>query len=293
MSEKPDTETTWAVGNTSATARKRNYMFTWNNYSQDDIQELLLDFEHSSQYCFQEETGASGTPHLQGVVLFKHARGFDALKRKYPKVHWEVLRSKKHGIQYCSKELTRSGKRYTNIELREEIVDYFVSEGCKYTSWQEEIIQILESPVDRRKIYWYYDYCGACGKSTFARHLRIKFGPKILILTSGKASDLAKILADVLEKVDIKAIIFDIPRDREAKFNYGFMEEVKNGYLISGKYESCSLLFNAPHVIVMSNWMPDESKMSRDRWVINQIGDVGLCSADSLILPCHETFHEE
>ena len=56
-------------------ARHRSWVWTLNNYvagSLEAIRGRLL--EHATYIAFQPERGASGTPHLQGVVCFKNAR---------------------------------------------------------------------------------------------------------------------------------------------------------------------------------------------------------------------------
>jgi len=95
------------------TARKsRNYCFTWNNYSQDDITYIK---SQPWQYVFQEETGQSGTPHLQGLVIYPNPVVFDSVKKALPKCHLEVCKNKLASIKYCSKDDTRSGQLYTNL----------------------------------------------------------------------------------------------------------------------------------------------------------------------------------
>lgn len=44
--------------------------------------------------------------------------------------------------------------------------------------WEDRLLKKLEGPVDSRKIFWYYDYIGGTGKSTFAKYLYAKFGPE-------------------------------------------------------------------------------------------------------------------
>lgn len=46
------------------------------------------------------------------------------------------------------------------------------------------------------------------------------------------------------------------------------IEQIKNGIYFSGKYESQMKYDKPPHVVVFSNTMPDQSKLSADRWNI-------------------------
>jgi len=106
-------------GNTKTPTRVRSWTFTLNNYSEDDIK--VLQNLKNCDYVFQEETGEQGTEHLQGVLTFKNARTFSSLKKITDDLshspHWEICMDLKASRLYCSKEETRTGKIFTNIEL--------------------------------------------------------------------------------------------------------------------------------------------------------------------------------
>lgn len=112
MSDTDNTVNTQAVGNTKNN-RSRNWCFTWNNYEQNDI-ETMKKFigENCEIGVFQEETGKNGTKHLQGVMCFKNARFFSALKKQFPRTHLEGCLNKRASIKYCQKEDTRTGNVY-------------------------------------------------------------------------------------------------------------------------------------------------------------------------------------
>jgi hypothetical protein len=48
-------------------------------------------------------------------------------------------------------------------------------------------------------------------------------------------------------------------------------EELKNGILVSGKYESKTVVFKVPHVIFFANFEPDMTKWSSDRYFVKNI----------------------
>lgn len=54
-----------------------------------------------------------------------------------------------------------------------------------------------------------------------------------------------------------KIVIFDFVKSEEGKINYKIIECIKNGMLQSTKYESTVIYFERPHILVMSNFMPD------------------------------------
>lgn len=107
-------------GNTKPrpTTRSRQWTFTLNNYKKEDIKNFCM---LNAEYVFQEETGEQGTPHLQGVVIFKNARTLSSMKRLEGRTHWEVCRDKSASIVYCSKDDTRTGQIYTNIDIKKHV----------------------------------------------------------------------------------------------------------------------------------------------------------------------------
>lgn len=124
--------------------------------------------------------------------------------------------------------------------------------------WQKDLMNYVEGEVDNRKVRWYVDSVGNTGKSWMADYLRCTKGA--IKFENGKSSDIAYIYKQ--EKI----VLFDLSRTQEQYFNYSIVENFKNGYLFSPKYESCVKNFEKPHVIVFSNFDPDRSKLSADRW---------------------------
>lgn len=96
-----------------ARGKARNYCFTLNNYTPEEVKTLC---EGDYKYVFQEETGESGTPHLQGILMFKNAVSFKSIKKLIPRGHIEKCKNKNASIRYCSKEDTRTGEIYHNLE---------------------------------------------------------------------------------------------------------------------------------------------------------------------------------
>lgn len=133
--------------------------------------------------------------------------------------------------------------------------------------WQTELATYLSTEPDLRKIKWIYDTIGGHGKSYFALNYRSEIQP--YVCTGGRFGD---IFYTYLKSGTPKIVFFDWPRDHEERFPYGLIEAFKNGYFISTKYESECVRFPCPHVVVFSNFAPDQSKLSLDRWDIINIG---------------------
>lgn len=84
--------------------RARGWCFTINNYDQSAI-DALDNLE--SHYCIygKEVAPGTGTPHLQGYVYFRSARGFKSVRDVLPAgAHLEIARgSGPQNRDYCSK----------------------------------------------------------------------------------------------------------------------------------------------------------------------------------------------
>lgn len=131
--------------------------------------------------------------------------------------------------------------------------------------WQTAVVQCLAGQPDDRTIYWITDARGGAGKSRLARHLVAEHGAVVL---SGKLADMAYILAGALESVAKPRIaVFDISRAaaEHVQHLYSMAEMIKNGLVISSKYESRQLVFDPLHVVFFSNQSWDRSKFSHDR----------------------------
>lgn len=82
----------------------------------------------------------------------------------------------------------------------------------------------------------------------------------------GKAADMA-----YEYNPNTKILCVDIPRSKIETFQYSFLEAVKNGRVFSPKYESTTIRFNPPHVLVFMNEEPNMEALSEDRYIINHI----------------------
>lgn len=114
-----------------------------------------------------------------------------------------------------------------------------------------------ESVPDDRAIYWFYDINGGNGKSWLARLLNQEMD--VFYSNGGKANDLLY----AYEGQPI--VIFDYTRDYESYVGYGPMEQMKNGFFFSSKYQSTTKSFKVPHIFVFANFKLDETKLSKDR----------------------------
>lgn len=282
----------------------KNYCFTLNNYTEDDIQRLVELAPSVGYIVYGKEVGESGTPHLQGFVQFATRIRFDPAKAKISgRCHLERARNAQQARDYCVKDgdftefgtLSTSGSRndleefksavkggmLSSEELREHHSKVFASyprfcveyiqdhtpdpeiQVYPLRTWQEELSQLLNREPDDRKINFVVDLIGNTGKTWFAHYYK-KCHRDVQILLPGKKADLAYCINQTS-----RVIFLDAPRCKQNEFIfYDFLEELKNGYIFSGKYESRFKALRKLHVVVLMNEYPDMEKLSQDRYNI-------------------------
>ena len=288
----------------------RSVCFTLNNPDSVDF-----DFPDYVRYAVWQKEKVS-TEHIQGYLEFTKPVKFGGIKKWLPTAHLEPRKgTRDQARDYCMKEDSRiagpweygswsaggSGAR-TDIAIARDLildgadkrkvledmpeilakypkfVDYCLKEAAKantakvqlrnpYT-WQSDVLKVLEAPADPRQIIWIYDSVGGKGKTHLAKYIVGEYGA--FYCRGGKTADIA--YAYNYEKI----VLFDYTRDHEEYVNYGVLEMFKDGMVISPKYESVLKMTDPPHVIVFSNFEPDRSKMSADRWnVVNLNPTIG------------------
>ena len=278
------------LGNTRIQAPKeiRSRFFTYNNYTEVEKDEILdwLNGRKGMSYMFQEEEGEEGTPHLQGVFKSKSPIKWDTLKKKFPRVHWEVVKNWTKAVEYCSKLDSRVGEVYCSKGLEKYIEKDPVKgirdpmAGKDMYEWQHHVMWILDQEPDDRTIWWFWEPNGNCGKSALVKHIWLKYWGKVVIAT-GKGNDVRnQICRHVngvpekdIEGKDVDIALLDFSRSIEDYVSYETIEQIKNGLLYSGKYEGGVCGFNPPHVLCFANFEPEVDKLSKDRWQVIDISD--------------------
>ncbi len=242
-----------------------NWFLTWNNYTSDSIG-ILLKLTGLKRYCVQEELSDSGTPHLQGVLVFKTNVLRSTLENAVDqKVHWEKARSLGACKSYCSKQKTRSGKQWIKgFHVQTPVLDPL--EGKTLYKWQEEILDMVRGKPDDRKVYWYWSDSGNVGKSVLCKHMVLK---EDAIVVGGAFRDAYYAIQQrVSKKMPVEIVVFALCRSQGNKVSYISIEGIKDGLFFSPKYESGMCVYNPPHVLVFANCAPDLSLLSADRWVV-------------------------
>lgn len=258
---------TGEIGNTNKVnlpnIRCRKWVFTINNPTEDDAKNIKA---LNCKYIYQLEQGAQMTQHFQGFIEFKNPISFNSIKKKLPRAHIEKCNNTEASKKYCQKLEGRIDGPWINgyaepIELIKQ-----------FRPWQQEIIDMVNTKPDDRKIYWYFDEVGGKGKTSLAKYLCVNYN---CVYATGKASDIKYLLHSFFEQDEAKKnsliVIFDLTRSTENYVSYQAIEEIKNGIFMNTKYECKQHIFNSPWVLVFANFEPETEKLSMDRWEIRTL----------------------
>lgn len=259
-------------GNTSRNIRARIWHIVINNYTEEDVTRWHQVLEETTKYKWQYEVGENGTKHIQGHIEFKNARTFKSLKNKLPRANISKVRNIQASADYCNKEETSTGEKFSKGFEEEKTLEELILEeeysNVVWKPWQQDIINVLESTPDRRKIYWIQDDIGNSGKSFLCKYIALKYDA---IICSGKTNDIFNQLNNWRLKnpkvMRLPPCLVDVPRSEFSHINYAAIESLKNGLIYSGKYEGGKVYGLSPHVIIFANSPFKEGQMSEDRWV--------------------------
>lgn len=262
------------------------WVFTLNNYVDGDVERLRQLFNIGcSWYRFQKEIGEEcGTPHLQGVCHFKGKMRLTQLKTHYSnRAHWEPSGCAAAN-DYCAKNETFAGERWEGGKMRElkqlkdntptikaPILTNKITEK-DLNEAQLAIAKRFIKPCSQqdRQIPWLWESLGNWGKTLVSLYLIDNY--KAILLAGGRADCINGFFSYIKENETVPPIvIFDIPRCSEGHISYSAIEQIKGGCIFNTKYETGMLRFDKPHVIVFANEEPDYSKMSMDRWIVENL----------------------
>lgn len=257
-------------GNTSPLPKQispaKRWCFTLNNWKEIDYEVISSIVP---EICKIAIIGSEdqGTPHLQGYLEFNtKLRPKSVFKND--RIHWEKAKgTRAQNIDYCSKEGN------VLLKLPKERVIKTISKDMFY-GWEKRIIKELNEEPDDRTINWYYSYGGGTGKTSFCKYLVVHEGAIVL---GGKAADCRNGVIEYAKANNGKTpekIIINIPRSFSSEYvSYEAFENLKDMLFYSGKYEGGMVCGNCPHLYIFSNFEPELSKMSKDRWKIYDIED--------------------
>lgn len=139
--------------------------------------------------------------------------------------------------------------------------------------WQKLIVDLVEEAPNPRKIHWIWEAKGNTGKSWMTKYLAAMYGA--CVLQVGKKQDMAYLYS----KNPSRVVVFDLSRTTEPGENrehyldgvYSLAEDLKNGMVVTYKYDSTNVITRGCHVIFFANFEPDRTKWSADRYFVTEL----------------------
>jgi len=169
--------------------RSRNWCFTINNYTINDVNQLK-DMKYKYIVLGDELCPTTGTPHIQGYVHFQNDISFRSIQKQIPRGNIQKCKgTPEQNITYCKKtnnilyedgEKPSQGKRKDLDQIKDDIMegnitseDIAVNQPMIYHQYARTLTKI-EDIAMRRKFrttmtegIWYYGATGT-GKSNKA-----------------------------------------------------------------------------------------------------------------------------
>jgi len=248
---------------------KKYWHFVLNNWTEEEYQDIIsVDSSIVPCLVINKEVGSeTGTPHLQGFLEFDEKRrpmGYFKSNR----ICWSGMYQKSKpidGKRYCSKLRTRvegtepycrgwSPKYHFDMDLR---------------PWQQKVVDLVDTVPDERTIHWIWEPDGGIGKTVLQKWLYCN--REGVLMLAGKKADMSYGIVGYCKNHDgntPKVVLINIPRSDENKVSYSGMEQIKDMFFFSSKYEGEMVCGAQPHLLVFANFPPEYNKMSCGRWNI-------------------------
>ena len=175
--------------------------------------------------------------------------------------HGYLISTYKSTLQYIEKQ---KQKEQNEKYLKNWLMN-FEKNNTLFEHQKQAINMLMQQ--DDRKILWIVDVKGSSGKSILAKYLSAKYNA--FRASNVKASNIA------FAYKGQSIIVFDLARKIDPKrIDYATIEDLKNGFIFSGKYESCEKYFKNPKIIIFSNDLPaiemkqNKLTLTKDRLII-------------------------
>lgn len=245
--------------------------------SRENVIKILKEL--SKKWVFQlEKCPSTGNLHFQGRMSLKDKARYRGLQHSGPFNLWKLSPTstdvaKSKNFDYVMKEETRVEGPWSNKD-KVLYIPRDVREIGELYPWQKDFLSLC-GIYNKRTVYVIYDPEGNKGKSTIVRLCGVHgYGRKLPFCNSYE-----DIMQMAMSLPEAKNYFFDMPRaiNKEKLYQlYAGIEELKGGYCFDKRYKFEERFFDPPNIFVFTNKLPDESMLSKDRWLIFIINNLKL-----------------
>ena len=183
--------------------------------------------------------------------------------------HFERLGDENDTANYCNKDETHDGVFRAAWGWPEP---KYIEEIDELYDWEIEILDMLDKEPHKRHLYWYWEPNGCAGKTTFQKYVHSRRDDCIVL--SGKAHDMKHAIAQYKENKNGKVprvVLINIPKSSSEFISYTGLEEIKDMFFFSGKYEGDNINGARPHVFIFANEPPNYDKMTNGRFIVKEL----------------------
>lgn len=168
--------------------------------------------------------------------------------------------AQKHPVEFVKywKAAEKLQNDLRHIKHMNKLINYY--KDAKLRGWQKVVLKKLDKQ-NNRQVTWVFDPVGGLGKTWFAGYLQVYLNA--FVIEGGKKANIAYAYNE-----EQRYVVFDFTREKQDLVSYSLIESFKNGRIFSEKYESRNKVFRPCKVLCLSNFYPDISKLSHDRWQI-------------------------
>jgi len=247
---------------------RKNHFFTFFYKDVSQIVPIVAELKtRAYQGKVQTELTQDGRKHLQGMIWCKE-KCRDTCFKLLKGAHFKTLKDELDVANYCNKDESHDGVYRTKWGYPDPP---YVEEIENLYDWEIEIEKLLTSVPDKRTIHWFWEPEGCAGKTTYQKYVFTHHAKAVVL--SGKGADMKNGIVMYHEKNKClpSIVMINMPKSCEGFVSYCGVEEVKDMFFFSGKYEGGMVCGPCPHVLVFANEEPDYSKMSKDRFVVKNI----------------------
>lgn len=286
--------------------KARFWSWTLNNHGETELQALrtkLSQKEEVRYSIFGKEVGESGTPHLQGFMVFIGQKSLTGVKKVVgDRAHVEASKgNEQQNYDCCIKDgdYEEFGSRDRKRGKRSDIEEFKKaveggerdikrlrlnhSEVCaKYPRFVNEFIRdnIPEPPIKAHPLYPWQQKMHAVLKGPaddrtihFVADTKGNKGKSWFAnYHCSQHPDKTHVLrptkhADMACALpcELKVVFVDCTRKQVECMPHTFMEELKDGLVFNSKCESCVKKHTNLHAVVLMNQFPDMEALSEDR----------------------------
>lgn len=241
--------------------KDRRWCFTLNNYTPEEV--VAINAMDCKYMVYGRELSESGTPHLQGYVVFNTQKRLAAMKKLNARCHWEVANgTTEQNYQYCTKQNDYYEQGTKPMNTKEQAKDQkekwaAMIKAAKEGTCEEEypreytmyryLRDLNPGPkletLDKIDAYWYYGEPGT-GKSKKARQDNPEAYEKLTNKWWDNYNHEEVVIIDDLDKNHIHM--------------GSFLKRYADHYPFRAEFKGGSKMIRPKKIIVTSNYKIDE-----------------------------------